>query len=296
MGRPDKIRTALLDASALIGVIKGEPEFACLKSLLAAVDRREITLVESTAILAEVQPEHKTDPSRHARDTVRALLESPATQLIDVSTASAREAGELRVKHGLTTWDAVHLATAILGSVDVLIVRVHGVGGVGCLCEWGSSTARSAAERTARYRSGSRVSVVVDFAHTARAEQARHRKARILARWCYQRGVLAGVVRCSRRCCGSLPTRRGCGPRTRTPVAARRPGSRSTRSLPPGGTGTGGMGCGPHLGWSTWRRRSRRWLRVRLCRAATVGRCRRKTSVDVSQRIWVGSISTNTAA
>lgn len=54
MGRPDKIRTALLDASALIGVIKGEPEFACLKSLLAAADRGEITLVESTAILAEV--------------------------------------------------------------------------------------------------------------------------------------------------------------------------------------------------------------------------------------------------
>ncbi len=104
MGRPDKIRSALLDASALIGVIKGEPEFACLKPLLAAVDRGEIALVESTAILAEVQPAHGTDPSRHARDTVRALLESPATQLIDVSTAVARKAGELRGKHGLKTW------------------------------------------------------------------------------------------------------------------------------------------------------------------------------------------------
>lgn len=37
------------------------------------------------------------------------------------------------------------------------------------------------------------MSVVVDFAHTARAEQARHHKAQILARWCYRRGVLAGV-------------------------------------------------------------------------------------------------------
>lgn len=125
MGRPDEIRSALLDASALIGVIKGEPEFACLKSLLAAVDRGEITLVESTAILAEVQPLHETDPSRHARDTVRALLESPVTQLIDISTAVARKAGELRVKHGLKTWDAVHLATAIVADVDVLIVRDH---------------------------------------------------------------------------------------------------------------------------------------------------------------------------
>ena len=83
MARPDKIESALLDASSLIGVIKGEQEFECLKTLLAAVDRGEVTLVESTAILAEVQPEHTRDTELHAlaREAVRALLESPATQL-----------------------------------------------------------------------------------------------------------------------------------------------------------------------------------------------------------------------
>ena len=45
--------------------------------------------------------------------------------MIDVSTAAARKAGELRVKHGLKTWDAAHLATAILAGVHVLIVRDH---------------------------------------------------------------------------------------------------------------------------------------------------------------------------
>lgn len=125
MGRPDKIESVLLDASALIGVIKGEPEFECLKSLLAAVDRGEVRLVESTAILAEVQPEHRRDAALHAdaREAVRALLESPATQLVDVSTAVARKAGDLRVDHNLTTWDAVHLATAVVAGVDVLVVR-----------------------------------------------------------------------------------------------------------------------------------------------------------------------------
>lgn len=125
MGRPDKIERALLDASALIGVIKGESDFECLKSLLAAVDRGEVTLVESTAILAEVQPEHTMDTGLHApaREAVRALLESPATELVDVNTVVARKAGALRVKHGMTTWDAVHLATAILAKADVLIVR-----------------------------------------------------------------------------------------------------------------------------------------------------------------------------
>lgn len=125
MGRPSKIESASLDASALIGVIKGEPAFEGLKALLAAVDRGEVTLVASTAILVEVQPQHGRDTEFHsrAREAVRGLLESPATQLVDVSTAVARKAGSLRAKHGLTTWDAVHLATAILARVDVLVVR-----------------------------------------------------------------------------------------------------------------------------------------------------------------------------
>jgi predicted nucleic acid-binding protein len=126
VARPDKIESALLDASSLLGVVQGEEEFACLKSLLAAVDRGAIRLVESTAILTEVLPRHAQDTEVHkrAREGVRALLESPDTQLVDVNTVVARKAGELRTKHaGLKTWDAIHLATAILARVDVLIVR-----------------------------------------------------------------------------------------------------------------------------------------------------------------------------
>lgn len=127
MARPDKIESALLDASSLLGVVQGEEEFACLKSLLAAVDRGAIKLVESTAILTEVLPQHTRDTEIHkrAREGVRALLESPDTQLVDVNTAVARKAGDLRTKFGLKTWDAIHLATAVLTRVDVLIVRDH---------------------------------------------------------------------------------------------------------------------------------------------------------------------------
>ncbi len=127
MARPDKIESVLLDASAMIGVIQGDPAFRCLKSLLAAVDRGEVRLVESTAILTEVLFRHADDTPEHthARDTARELLESPETQLVDVSIAVARKAGDLRVKHGLKTWDAVHLATAIVAEVDVLVARDH---------------------------------------------------------------------------------------------------------------------------------------------------------------------------
>jgi len=123
--RPDKIESVLLDASALIGVIVDDPEFRCLRSLLEAVDRGEVRLVESTAILAEVLHRHEDDAKEHqfARDLIRELLLSPATQLVDVSIAVARKAGELRERHGLKTWDAVHLATAIVAEVDILIAR-----------------------------------------------------------------------------------------------------------------------------------------------------------------------------
>ncbi|GAB3201115.1 hypothetical protein GCM10027062_22360 [Nocardioides hungaricus] len=35
----------------------------------------------------------------------------------------AKKAAQLRIDHGLKTWDAIHRATGIVAQVDVLIVR-----------------------------------------------------------------------------------------------------------------------------------------------------------------------------
>lgn len=122
MAKPDQVRRALLDASCLIGIIAGDPAFAPLRSLLRAVDADRVTLVESTAILAEVLPIHPHgDPAK--RDIIRDLLESRRTELVDVTTVVARRAADLRIEHGLKTWGAIHLATGIVSSVDVAFVR-----------------------------------------------------------------------------------------------------------------------------------------------------------------------------
>ncbi|PZS03116.1 MAG: hypothetical protein DLM56_10130 [Pseudonocardiales bacterium] len=122
MAKPDQVHRALLDASCLVGIIAGDPAFAPLRSLLCAVDADRITLVESTAILAEVLPLHPHgDPAK--RQIIRELLESPRTELVDVTTLVARRAGDLRVDYGLGTWDAIHLATGIVSGVDVVFVR-----------------------------------------------------------------------------------------------------------------------------------------------------------------------------
>lgn len=82
-------------------------------------------MVESTAILTEVRSRHGTDdPDRaRAREALRSLLKSPRTHLVDVNVLVARKAGELAANLGLKTWDAVHLATAVLTGVDVMVVR-----------------------------------------------------------------------------------------------------------------------------------------------------------------------------
>lgn len=123
MARPEKVRRVLLDASCLIGVIAGEDEMLCLRSLLAAVDKGEVVMVASTALLTEVLPAHARNGSAVTRRRIQDLLRDPATELIDVSLPVAQRAAEYRVSFGLKTWDAVHLATASLAQCDVLFVR-----------------------------------------------------------------------------------------------------------------------------------------------------------------------------
>ena len=125
MGRPEVISKVVLDASALLGVVMGERAFLPLKPMPEAIDRGDIQLVQSTAMLVELRPRHPRDNSTHAkiRSDLVALLRSPRTQLVDVNTLVARKAAELAVNHGLKTWDAIHLATAVLANADVLVVR-----------------------------------------------------------------------------------------------------------------------------------------------------------------------------
>lgn len=128
MARPEKVGSALLDTSAVLGIVTGDPAFACLRSLLAAVDRGEVVLVESTAILVEVRPHHPGDGDENARarDAMLGLLQSRRTRLVDVSLPVARKAGQLAADLNMTAWDAVHLATAVLAEADVLVVRDGG--------------------------------------------------------------------------------------------------------------------------------------------------------------------------
>lgn len=126
MARTD-IPRALLDTSALIAVIKDEPNAEHVDGLLAMLDLGEVQLVESVIILGEVYkpPDHK-DLAVRARHSaklqqIRSLLESREVVLLDVTQPIVRKATEYRRDHGMKLPDAVHLATAALNRCDWLV-------------------------------------------------------------------------------------------------------------------------------------------------------------------------------
>ena len=119
--RPDSVTRVCFDASCLIGIVQGEAVFAPLQSTLDGAADGRIEIIASTAMLAELLPNHpRGNPG--AAVELRQLLKTQAT-LIDVSPTVAELAGEFREEFGLTTWDAVHLATSVVGNADVLFVR-----------------------------------------------------------------------------------------------------------------------------------------------------------------------------
>lgn len=117
----------LLDASALIAVIKDEPNAHHVDDLLTMLDRGEVQLVESVIILGEVF-KSSTDPDTAKRErhetrlqAIRSLLESRDVLLLDVTAPIVRKATEYRLGRGMKLPDAIHLATAALNRCDWLV-------------------------------------------------------------------------------------------------------------------------------------------------------------------------------
>ncbi len=117
----------LLDASALIAVIKDEPVASRVNGLLAMLDRVEAELVESVMIFGEVfKPSDAKEPGQRQQQdaklaAIRSRLESREVVLLDVTAPVVRKATEYRLSHGLKLPDAIHLATAVLNRCDWLV-------------------------------------------------------------------------------------------------------------------------------------------------------------------------------
>lgn len=122
MARPDRPEAVYFDASALIAVITGEPAMAPLAEVLEKIEQGVVRLVASTVLLVEVR--RQAPGNEEARQAIRQLLLNDTyTRLIDIDLNVARRAEEYAAARQLKTWDAIHLATAVIGGASVMFIR-----------------------------------------------------------------------------------------------------------------------------------------------------------------------------
>ncbi|KYF76117.1 MULTISPECIES: type II toxin-antitoxin system VapC family toxin [Tessaracoccus] len=121
------VKRVLMDSSALLAWINGEPAAGRITGLLDMIDRGEAELVASVIVLAEVYKKSNavSQRERELQDAklaaIRAKLESRDVLLLDVTVPVARKATDYRGTHGMKLPDATHLATAVLNRCDWLV-------------------------------------------------------------------------------------------------------------------------------------------------------------------------------
>ncbi|MHB1371609.1 MAG: type II toxin-antitoxin system VapC family toxin [Pseudomonadaceae bacterium] len=122
MARPEAPKVVYLDSSALIAAIKGEPSSEPIQALLAEVEKGRVTLIASSASLVEVRGGGHGNPVDPVVDKrIRAMFEGPNVILIELDRAVGLKAREFAQSLKLDTWDAVHLASAVVGGAEVLM-------------------------------------------------------------------------------------------------------------------------------------------------------------------------------
>jgi predicted nucleic acid-binding protein len=118
-------RRLYLDADVYLGLIKGEQDRVDIaRSLLRDAQDKRFVVVASTLIYAEVCGHGEVRAAADAVEVdrkVSAFFEHGFIQWVEVDIAIAREARRLSREHRLRGADAIHLASAVRASCDVLM-------------------------------------------------------------------------------------------------------------------------------------------------------------------------------
>lgn len=119
------MNVAYFDASALAKLVLDEPERRVAKEVWEGMDRvvsSRLAYVEVRSALAAAQRNRRLTPSEHTamkRAWERLWLR---VEPIDATADAVSEAGELAERYALRSYDAVHLATALLLGDDLSIM------------------------------------------------------------------------------------------------------------------------------------------------------------------------------
>lgn len=120
----DQYTRPYLDAQSWITALSSRGPYAAdLKEVLLAADRAELVVVVSVLMPLEVLGGNHD--SRTAESAERALLALNRSTVarVAVTTRVVAEARELRLRHGLKSVDALHVASAAAGRADAFLTN-----------------------------------------------------------------------------------------------------------------------------------------------------------------------------
>ena len=115
------------DTCLFLAYLQNKPEekehVDIISALLRRAESGETLIVVSTLVLAEIRPHSAYDP-RHD-DVIRDLFYTnrPYLKMVALSPRIAQSAGVIGSNYQITSPDAVHVATALSESVDVMLTR-----------------------------------------------------------------------------------------------------------------------------------------------------------------------------
>lgn len=127
MARPENPASIYLDSAALLLAINKQPGFEPVEDVLQLADAGKITLYTSALVYVEVRGQGLGGPFDEAADArVLAILDGPRIITIDFHRTLAIRARRYAHQYSLKNSDAVHVASAVEASADVLMTSDKG--------------------------------------------------------------------------------------------------------------------------------------------------------------------------
>lgn len=128
----DAFRRPYLDAQSWITALSGKGPYAPdLAEILRAADRGQLVVVVSALMPMEVLGGSHDSRTEESAARAELALKRSCVQQVSVTARVVADARRLRLDRGLTSMDALHVASAVAGRADILLTdddKIHALG------------------------------------------------------------------------------------------------------------------------------------------------------------------------
>jgi len=126
VSRPDKPDSVYLDSCGLIYVLTRYPGYEPIERLLALSDAGQLTIMISPLSLVEVRGQGRASFDAAKDKQARSLVDNPRFLMIEFDREVAVKARDMVRRFKLKNFDAIHLASAVVGQADTLMTYDKG--------------------------------------------------------------------------------------------------------------------------------------------------------------------------